>query len=222
MNGAEPHALYRFYSTSGQLLYVGITNNPANRFEQHRDSKEWWSEVSGITIEWHPDRAAVLAAERTAVQNEMPLYNIHLQKSSHRRPKPTPRTRGIVWFCDECRTPVADREGWIHCVEAERFSYAQGIRERKSAASAIPAQRQSSWVHVSASEILGRPSPARWWIHHRECDPDIDSVDYCIDIERIRTPLQVIHWTAHLMGKRWLRDTAWDELLESVSSHIDP
>ncbi|MBX7450389.1 GIY-YIG nuclease family protein [Mycolicibacterium sp. 3033] len=45
------HVLYRFYSPTGKLLYVGITMNPSQRFNAHRKSKDWWDEVAGITIE---------------------------------------------------------------------------------------------------------------------------------------------------------------------------
>lgn len=38
------HVLYRFYGATGQLLYVGITMNPVQRFRSHRGTKDWWCE----------------------------------------------------------------------------------------------------------------------------------------------------------------------------------
>jgi predicted GIY-YIG superfamily endonuclease len=70
------HALYRFYDATGQLLYVGITNDPGRRFGQHADSKPWWHAVANIKIEVHPSRADVLSAEREAIVNERPLHNV--------------------------------------------------------------------------------------------------------------------------------------------------
>jgi predicted GIY-YIG superfamily endonuclease len=70
------NVLYRFYSATGQLLYVGITMNPPRRLKEHRKSKDWWAEVAEITIENHDSRAAVADAERTAIQTEHPRYNI--------------------------------------------------------------------------------------------------------------------------------------------------
>jgi hypothetical protein len=77
INGAAaPHALYRFFDAAGALLYVGITNNPSRRFTQHGVSREWWHEVETIRMQRFPDREAVLAAEKAAIQSESPRYNI--------------------------------------------------------------------------------------------------------------------------------------------------
>lgn len=76
MTTARSHALYRFYDTGGALLYVGITLNPAERWRAHRDEKPWWHEISTITIEVHPTRDTVLDAERAAIINEQPAYNV--------------------------------------------------------------------------------------------------------------------------------------------------
>lgn len=72
----QPHALYRFYSDTGQLLYVGITSNPSARFPQHQKSKTWWHDVAGISVEKHGTRADALAAEARAIRIEKPLRNI--------------------------------------------------------------------------------------------------------------------------------------------------
>ncbi|MGW4127241.1 hypothetical protein [Amycolatopsis japonica] len=39
------------------------------------------------------------------------------------------------------------------------------------------------------------------------------SVGYRIGVERIRTWAAYLHWTAHLMGKDWITDTTWDEMV---------
>lgn len=73
---ARTHVLYRFYSATGQLLYIGITMNPPERFKSHRDSKEWWKLVSGITVENYLSREELAQAERRAIQVEHPLHNV--------------------------------------------------------------------------------------------------------------------------------------------------
>lgn len=74
--GTDRHVLYRFYDVTEQLLYIGITANPGRRFGQHGSSKPWWSQIATIRMEVHPDRAAVLVAERAAIIAEKPLHNI--------------------------------------------------------------------------------------------------------------------------------------------------
>ncbi len=72
----KPHALYRFFGPEGELLYVGITNNPSRRFTQHGVEREWWSEVETIKMERHPNRDTVLQQEKLAIQQERPKYNV--------------------------------------------------------------------------------------------------------------------------------------------------
>lgn len=71
----EPHALYRHYDKDGRLLYVGITNDPGQRWEQHQ-GKNWWHHVDTTKIERYPDRAAVESAETAAIKAERPWWNI--------------------------------------------------------------------------------------------------------------------------------------------------
>jgi prophage antirepressor-like protein/predicted GIY-YIG superfamily endonuclease len=72
----SPQALYRLYNTDGELLYVGITWKVAARMDVHRGSQPWWREVASVQLEVHPNREAVLEAERTAIRCEHPRYNI--------------------------------------------------------------------------------------------------------------------------------------------------
>ena len=72
----QPQSLYRMYDAHGTLLYVGITQRRMQRFHEHSASQSWWSQVARIDVEHHPDRAAVEAAERHAIQTEDPHYNV--------------------------------------------------------------------------------------------------------------------------------------------------
>lgn len=76
MTEHDRHALYRFFSMYDQLLYIGITLDPASRWKSHREEKPWWYEVARITIEHHVDRRSALDAECAAIITEHPMYNI--------------------------------------------------------------------------------------------------------------------------------------------------
>lgn len=71
-----PQTLYRFFNANGDLLYIGVTANAHRRITDHRDEKEWWTEIQTITLEHFPDRDSVLKAERAAIKAELPLYNV--------------------------------------------------------------------------------------------------------------------------------------------------
>lgn len=88
----RPHALYRFFDGTRELLYIGITLNPGSRWKQHAAHKPWWHEVTNITVEPFPNRESVLAAERTAIGKERPRYNIALNQRPAARPS-TPAER---------------------------------------------------------------------------------------------------------------------------------
>jgi ribosome-binding protein aMBF1 (putative translation factor) len=67
--------LYRHFSASGELLYVGISNSTLQRLGSHRSS-DWISEIARIEIERFPDKSAARLAEREAIRSEKPRYNV--------------------------------------------------------------------------------------------------------------------------------------------------
>lgn len=69
-------SLYRFFNSTGELLYIGITNRVPRRLDQHGDDKPWYLEVADVKVEHHPNRDAALAAEKTAIKTERPKYNV--------------------------------------------------------------------------------------------------------------------------------------------------
>lgn len=72
----RPGYLYRAFAAGGDLLYVGATLNPGQRFASHQSQTEWWSEVANVTLEQHPSRMHALAAEGEAIQTEGARYNV--------------------------------------------------------------------------------------------------------------------------------------------------
>lgn len=79
MAATMPHAtgpsLYRLYSQDGTLLYVGVSLQPSQRLTTHQ-SRTWWPSVARVDVEQYPTKAAAMAAERAAIINEAPTYNI--------------------------------------------------------------------------------------------------------------------------------------------------
>jgi predicted GIY-YIG superfamily endonuclease len=69
------HVLYRFVDGLGQLLYVGITKNPAARLRRHGTDQIWWEQVTTIHLQRFGNRQQLLAAEKHAILHERPIYN---------------------------------------------------------------------------------------------------------------------------------------------------
>jgi predicted GIY-YIG superfamily endonuclease len=107
------NVLYRFYSITGQLLYVGITNSPPERFKSHGATKEWWDQVSGITVETYSTREELAQAERRAIQVERPLHNVvhNGARKLHRVTAPPPIAAPIE-VCDCAGLPTDFAYGW--------------------------------------------------------------------------------------------------------------
>lgn len=80
-------ALYRFYDTADQLLYVGITSAPSSRWAHHRHFAEgtWWSSAVRKRVRWYATRAEAARAETDAIRREAPLWNVAGAPSSNPR-----------------------------------------------------------------------------------------------------------------------------------------
>jgi predicted GIY-YIG superfamily endonuclease len=72
---SKPTKLYRHFDASGELLYVGISNNVLHRLKQHEVAAAWQEQITTITIERYPTRQAALDAEREAIWRENPRHN---------------------------------------------------------------------------------------------------------------------------------------------------
>lgn len=69
-------AIYRHFSKSGELLYIGYSANPMRRNQQHSSYASWFKEVHQITIEWFDTHEDALNAEMIAIKIERPRENI--------------------------------------------------------------------------------------------------------------------------------------------------
>lgn len=107
----KSHALYRFYGDTGQLLYVGITQDPGKRLAQHTATKNWWTSVRGISIDWYSSRADAAAAERRAITVERPLMNV--QRPSVKPPVHVAEPPRRCGHCAPCVYSTA--EDYMEC-----------------------------------------------------------------------------------------------------------
>lgn len=73
---AQPFTLYRHFDADGVLLYVGVTDHLERRNAGHRQASPWWPQVARIDSRLCRDFRSASAAERTAIREEAPLYNV--------------------------------------------------------------------------------------------------------------------------------------------------
>ena len=74
----DPRAsvVYRAYAANGDLLYVGVTCEPAQRFRLHEFQSPFWILVDRVEIsQAFMDRDDAEDAERKAIRDGQPLWN---------------------------------------------------------------------------------------------------------------------------------------------------
>lgn len=218
----RPHALYRFYGAGDILLYVGLTVDLPTRLNKHRSDKPWWTLVVRMTIEHHPDRISVEQAERHAIITERPLFNVQ-HNGRIRAPRVAERApvTSLTTYCLACRRDVTGSSKavmHVSMVEVERYKNRRRdwLREHDQVNPLEPGE----FRFISAAELESHPMPAPWCIHCDDCNPHWDEGHneacagcYWFSLDRCRTPLDLLSWTAHLMGKNWLKHTDWDQLI---------
>lgn len=99
-------AVYQFFDGTGELLYVGITHNPRQRFISHSGGNEWFTDadVTRTVVEWFPDRAAAAAEERRLIHEQRPAYN---KDSAQRNGNRTVQPSLPLWWPDRFYGRVA-------------------------------------------------------------------------------------------------------------------
>lgn len=101
-----PTSVYRLFADDGALLYVGMSQWPHWRMEQHRE-KAWWPEVADWSVTEYPTRGDAATAEIEAIRSERPRYNgAHNENNPDRQPsrfRPWVRPRGTCRHCGTVR-----------------------------------------------------------------------------------------------------------------------
>ena len=68
-------ALYRLYDADHDLLYIGISRVPEERFKAHEHDKRWWHCVRYVDLTWFDSFREAGKAEKAAQLSERPPNN---------------------------------------------------------------------------------------------------------------------------------------------------
>jgi excinuclease UvrABC nuclease subunit len=72
--------LYRHFDKDNRLLYVGVSLSVTQRLAQHRSHAHWFSQITRVEVEQFLTRQEAIVAERAAIKNERPLFNIQFSE----------------------------------------------------------------------------------------------------------------------------------------------
>lgn len=81
-----PCFVYRFFGEGDVLLYVGVSDDPARRWAEHRVDAPWWAEMMRCEVMLYASRAAALQAEAIAISVEKPRWNAMVPRVREDRP----------------------------------------------------------------------------------------------------------------------------------------
>jgi hypothetical protein len=73
--GEDRTALYRFYDSARERLYVGISNDPWRRWREHVLTASWYPQARHWTVSWYDSEHAARQAETKAIIGEFPRFN---------------------------------------------------------------------------------------------------------------------------------------------------
>lgn len=111
----------------------------------------------------------------------------------------------LTWTCEVCQFPIADQEGRL-AVDLDAVTEVE---------EAIRVWKQRHPDSVTIDELMTYPDPVAWTGGHYKCKADIYANDYGFDVDQINTHAALLARTAHLLGKRWLGATDWDEVIRT-------
>lgn len=117
------HYLYRCFDRTGDLLYVGISQDPFTRFRQHRaEHRHWALDAVRGHISVFPSQGAARRAEVHAIRTEHPIWNISGRWQHHREWQPEHYVRWVR---------MLRQHPYSHQANKQRIALAQMIyRER--------------------------------------------------------------------------------------------
>lgn len=199
-------ALYRYYDQDDRLLYVGIANEPFRRMAQHRHGKGWWTEVVRVDIEQFDSRPEAAEAERLAIVNEHPLYNI----THAPRPTPTAPLEVTAW-CAVCGHQVLAGAGYV-CVDVK-----VAIENERVWHEYEKTEPESGYIDVGGM-LEAHRDLVPWTVLHAACDPHPERDDYWFDVGRSTPLAALLDWNAHLLEKRWIQHTNWTRFLVAAAT----
>lgn len=71
-------------------------------------------------------------------------------------------------------------------------------------------------VAAPCSEIADPPMfGITWQPRHTRCADDLHDY-YGVPVEELRDPAGVLTWTAHLLGKVWVANSNWDDVIRTT------
>lgn len=156
--------LYKAYSSSQELLYVGITHSVDQRLAAHRNQKTWWDDVASLSIETYSSREDAEAQERHQIAtlapkyNELPGVKLTANRRVVDRLQHTTKSRLPQEEIDYLKT-LDSEQTYARCVELQQAGWSVSAMLEGARVAPTPSQLRTEIKYRSNQEPTGVPVP---------------------------------------------------------------
>jgi predicted GIY-YIG superfamily endonuclease len=127
------YAVYRHFNKSGDLLYVGYTENVYARNMQHRSCSDWYKEIYNITLEHFDSKEEAQKAEINYIAKEKPIHNKLIMAPVDKKEQRELRNKkAFLWLNNEWRTPPYDEVSTQSLNDMVKMGIAEHRKSEKS------------------------------------------------------------------------------------------
>jgi hypothetical protein len=118
--------------------------------------------------------------------------------------------------CEVCHNNILPIEdGFLYCTLSDIYVHE---RIRKEFEDKIRKREETEKFVVLSLSDLPEAEQAKWHVLHNDCAAT-DTGWYWFDMGKGFSYHSLLDWTAHLMGKNWLEDTDWENLIRRAANH---
>lgn len=109
----------------------------------------------------------------------------------------------MIWHCYKTKKVIGDGCGHVQISWLDLSKHQKEIE--------LWNKSQETKGELSLEEVSEYPNRAPWKAVLTEVEPDGEF--YAIPVEKLRTEKDCIRWTHHLLGKNWIDETDWVNVL---------
>lgn len=156
-NGAASHpCVYRMFAADGTLLYIGVSLTVLRRMQEHQ-SLPWYQDVASIAIEHKETKEAAYVAEKLAIYDEQPRYNLYHTGEYEYFGVKAARARGFESYKERKVIEDQRRQERLDQEKADREARAakrlakkaERVRAANETTATAPVEAESHWVTLA-------------------------------------------------------------------------
>jgi hypothetical protein len=159
-------------------------------------------------------------ARTRAIRAAMAESGTNYTRAANAVVRPARHLRAV---CFTCRQDIPAGGGVVHISHADVYRIERAnaaARDARLARVAAEGRNDFEAEIIDFDELRAEHQEAEWQVHCDGCNPHRDdgcAGCYWFAVERCATWAQLVHWSAHLLEKDWVRATNWLDFIRATS-----